>query len=291
MTVRPVEHDRYRDAVLAELAARAPAFAGRDPALSVYFGGGTPGLWSPAAVGAVIDGIAHPRPGGRRRGDGGVQPRGRRGPPPRRPAGGGRQPHQPGHPVLRRRDAGLPGRRHDAATNRQAAAAVHAAGFTPEPRSHAWQPGSAGAEAAVADVRRRRRWDRPALSAYQLTVEAGTPFQARAARRGPAGPRGAARRGLRGRARGGAQGGAALWISDFARPGHEAVHNSLYWTFGGVPGPGSRRPWLSPPARWHRRAMGRTRGRWRPGSRAPRPGDQPKASGRWTPTPSPKIAS
>lgn len=44
VTVRPIEHERYAEAVVAELAVRAPAFADHDPALSVYFGGGTPGL-------------------------------------------------------------------------------------------------------------------------------------------------------------------------------------------------------------------------------------------------------
>ena len=53
---RDVPHEGYRDAVLAELRARAEDFAGRPAAVSLYFGGGTPGLWPAACVGAVIDG-------------------------------------------------------------------------------------------------------------------------------------------------------------------------------------------------------------------------------------------
>ncbi|HVV86118.1 MAG TPA: coproporphyrinogen-III oxidase family protein, partial [Kofleriaceae bacterium] len=46
-------HAGYRDRVLAELAAQSPRFAGR-ALRSIYVGGGTPSLWDPAALGAVI---------------------------------------------------------------------------------------------------------------------------------------------------------------------------------------------------------------------------------------------
>lgn len=49
---------RYRDAVLAELAVRARDYEGRPPAVSLYFGGGTPALWAPADLAAVIDAVA-----------------------------------------------------------------------------------------------------------------------------------------------------------------------------------------------------------------------------------------
>jgi oxygen-independent coproporphyrinogen III oxidase len=57
---REIPHDAYADAVLAELKARAPWFAGPGgPRLvSIYFGGGTPGLWRPDALGRVLAGIA-----------------------------------------------------------------------------------------------------------------------------------------------------------------------------------------------------------------------------------------
>ena len=53
----PIPHDQYAAAVVAELAARAGWFSGqRAPGLqSIYFGGGTPGLWRPEAIGRVIE--------------------------------------------------------------------------------------------------------------------------------------------------------------------------------------------------------------------------------------------
>ncbi len=49
-------HDAYADAVLAEIEARAPDYAGRR-LRSIYFGGGTPGLWRADRVAAVVAGI------------------------------------------------------------------------------------------------------------------------------------------------------------------------------------------------------------------------------------------
>ncbi|HEY3353650.1 MAG TPA: radical SAM protein, partial [Polyangia bacterium] len=46
-------HEAYAAAVLGELAARAPELAGRR-LRSIYFGGGTPGLWRVAHVAAVV---------------------------------------------------------------------------------------------------------------------------------------------------------------------------------------------------------------------------------------------
>lgn len=55
-----IPHQRYLDAVLAELAERAHEVAGRR-LVSIYFGGGTPSLWEPAclaaAVRAVVDAL------------------------------------------------------------------------------------------------------------------------------------------------------------------------------------------------------------------------------------------
>ena len=48
-----IPQERYTSAVLRELRARAPEFAGRR-AVSVYFGGGTPSLWDPACVDGVL---------------------------------------------------------------------------------------------------------------------------------------------------------------------------------------------------------------------------------------------
>jgi oxygen-independent coproporphyrinogen-3 oxidase len=51
-----IPHHAYADAVIAELGTRAKDFA-RLPLVSIYFGGGTPGLWRPDALARVIDEI------------------------------------------------------------------------------------------------------------------------------------------------------------------------------------------------------------------------------------------
>ncbi|HEY2901778.1 MAG TPA: radical SAM protein, partial [Polyangia bacterium] len=49
-----IPHDAYADAVVAEIAARRDWFAGAAALVSIYFGGGTPGLWRPSALGRVV---------------------------------------------------------------------------------------------------------------------------------------------------------------------------------------------------------------------------------------------
>src|SRR5262249_14071766 len=49
-----IPHDAYADAVVAELGARRAWFDGAAPPSTIYFGGGTPGLWRPDALGRVI---------------------------------------------------------------------------------------------------------------------------------------------------------------------------------------------------------------------------------------------
>jgi len=56
VVTRSIPHEAYRDAVLRELQDRAAALEGRS-VRTLYFGGGTPGLWDPAAIGAVVDAV------------------------------------------------------------------------------------------------------------------------------------------------------------------------------------------------------------------------------------------
>lgn len=51
-----IPQERYTDAVLRELRSRAAQFEGREAA-SIYFGGGTPSLWDPPQVGRVLQAI------------------------------------------------------------------------------------------------------------------------------------------------------------------------------------------------------------------------------------------
>lgn len=48
-----IPQERYTEAVLRELRVRAPGFGGRE-AISVYFGGGTPSLWDPPLFARVL---------------------------------------------------------------------------------------------------------------------------------------------------------------------------------------------------------------------------------------------
>lgn len=57
-----VPSDAYADSVLRELDARIPGLTGHRLA-SVFFGGGTPSLWAPEALGRVLAGIKEAIPG------------------------------------------------------------------------------------------------------------------------------------------------------------------------------------------------------------------------------------
>ena len=52
-----IPHEQYLQAILGELAERAAEVAGRD-LVSIYFGGGTPSLWAPACLARVIEAVA-----------------------------------------------------------------------------------------------------------------------------------------------------------------------------------------------------------------------------------------
>jgi oxygen-independent coproporphyrinogen-3 oxidase len=56
VSTRRPEQGRYTRAVLRELDLRAPAFEGLECA-SLYIGGGTPSLWEPAGIAAIVGGI------------------------------------------------------------------------------------------------------------------------------------------------------------------------------------------------------------------------------------------
>jgi len=56
VTTEPVPQARYAGAVLAELQARAPAFAGL-ACRTLYLGGGTPSLWDPEQVARVVEAV------------------------------------------------------------------------------------------------------------------------------------------------------------------------------------------------------------------------------------------
>lgn len=57
---RQIPHERYAEAVIRELEAKASWFQAADagPLVSLYFGGGTPALWAPEAIARVVRAVA-----------------------------------------------------------------------------------------------------------------------------------------------------------------------------------------------------------------------------------------
>ncbi|MBN2573184.1 MAG: radical SAM family heme chaperone HemW [Deltaproteobacteria bacterium] len=234
---RDIPHEAYADAVLAELAARAPDYLGKNgPRLaSVYFGGGTPGLWRPAALGRVLEGVRQRFRGGpdlevtveanpgdlplatlldlRRRGANRLS--------------FGAQAFQ--DRLLRRL-----GRRHGSAAIAASLAAARRAGFAnlcadlmfglPGQSMPDWR----ASLAALSDLRPEH------ITAYALTVEAGTRFGAleRAGRLRRPGDGEVADMYATCHETLIAAGYEHYEISSYSLPGRRSTHNSLYWTMG-----------------------------------------------------------
>jgi oxygen-independent coproporphyrinogen-3 oxidase len=228
-----IDEARFRDALRRELAHEA-ARIGRRPLASIFFGGGTPSLMSPATVAALIEDAralfdatpdieitleANPtsvetarlagfRDAGVNRASLGVQ-------------------------SLEEEALRFLGRRHDAA---QAIAALEAArAIFPRLSFDLIYARPGQAESAWrAELRRALALAADHLSLYQLTIEPGTRFATLQARGDFALPEGddaallyhataeeAARFGL-----------LPYEVSNYARPGAESRHNLAYWRYG-----------------------------------------------------------
>ena len=229
-----IPHDAYADAVVVELAARARWFEGAGPLVSIYFGGGTPGLWRPEALGRVIAAA---------RGTFGASPDADSEitvevNPGETDAGHLRALHGEG---VNRLSIGLQaledrllvalGRNHDAAAGPAAVAAARAAGFddvsidlifgVPGQSLDDWRR-AVDAALALAPTH---------VSAYALTIERGTVFGARDRAGQLPRPDDEAVAAMFEHARSAfAAGGLAPYeVSSYARPGRRARHNQLYW--------------------------------------------------------------
>jgi oxygen-independent coproporphyrinogen-3 oxidase len=224
--------DRYRDAVLAELAARAEDYAGRPAAVSLYFGGGTPALWAPRAIGAIIEAVSarlgltagaeitvEANPGeldaarmvalravGVNRLSLGTQ--------------------SFDAEVLRRL-----GRRNTPDDNRRCVDAARAAGFENLSLDLIQAVAGQSVEDALADVAAVLALGPEHVSTYELTIHPQTPFGARAARGEVLTADEDAQVAVYEATRSALRAGGVLpyEISNAARPGREAVHNGLYW--------------------------------------------------------------
>ena len=229
-------HEAYRDAVLGELDDRAGGFAGRR-LVSIYLGGGTPSLWDPGAIAAVLAAAAD-RFGARLDDlEVTIEANPADCTPARmaawRAAGIGRV--SIGVQSLEPTELVVLGRDHRMGDGPGAVAAALAAGFrsvsadlilgAPVAGDHAGAPRSVTALAAGGA---------PHLSVYELTIEPRTRF-GELAKRGDLVPLDeeiladlyvATHHALE------AAGFEHYEVSSYARPGHRAVHNGLYWRGG-----------------------------------------------------------
>jgi oxygen-independent coproporphyrinogen-3 oxidase len=239
-----IPHDRYADAVIAEIESRRSWYDGAGPLASIYFGGGTPGLWRPDALARVL---------GAARGAFGAPPL---------DAVEITVEVNPGEVdearlrALRARGVnrlsigvqafedrllrGL-GRNHDAAAGPACVRAARAAGFdnlsidlmfgVPEQSFDDWRRAVDTAIGLGPDH----------VSAYALTVERGTAFGSLARAGRLARPDDEAVAAMFEHARG-AFAGAGLVpyeISSYAKPDRQSRHNRLYWSLSPYLGAGA----------------------------------------------------
>ena len=241
-----IPHDPYADAVVAEIAARRGWYDGAGPLVSIYFGGGTPGLWRPDALARVIAAA--------RAAFGADEPAALEITVEVNP-GESDEAHLRalrGHGVNRlsigtqafddRLLRGLGrGRNHDAAAGPACVSAARAAGFdnmsidlmfgVPGQSLDDWRRAVDRAVALAPDH----------VSAYALTVERGTAFGSLARAGRLARPDDEAVAAMFEHARGAfaAAGIIPYEVSSYARPDRQSRHNRLYWSLGPYLGVGA----------------------------------------------------
>ena len=278
---------RYVDALLAELALRRERFADRRVA-SIYLGGGTPSLLEPDSVGRILaslrDALREPgQPADSADPANPAHPMSPINPPvnpPTNPAGRAAEASSLQEVTLEVNPSSLErerlpafraagvnrlsigiqsfddevlrrlGRAHKSSEARRTLAAARQAGFQNISLDLIFGAPGASPPQLERDLDEALDFAPDHLSAYQLTVEAGTPF-ALADRRGQLGlPDQDASAELLERleARLGEAGLARYEISSYARPGFESSHNQRYWRRRPVLGLGMG-AWSSEPAR------------------------------------------
>jgi putative oxygen-independent coproporphyrinogen III oxidase len=228
---------RYVDALLADLDAQTPAVAGRH-LVSIFLGGGTPSLFSPAAIARVIE---HARgtlgfvpdievtleanPGTIERGRFAEY------------RGAGVTRVSLGAQSFDATQLRTLGRIHSADETRRAAEELHAAGLENFNLDLMYALPGQTAEDALADVRAALALEPAHLSQYHLTIEPGTVFAAAP----PVQPADEVVEemldsSLRALA---AADFEQYEVSGYARPDRRCVHNLNYWTFGDYLGIGA----------------------------------------------------
>jgi putative oxygen-independent coproporphyrinogen III oxidase len=228
---------RYVDALLRDLDAQLPEVEAR-PLTSIFLGGGTPSLFSPAAIGRLIE---HARaqlgfdgsieitmeanPGTIERGKFAEY----------RAAGVTRV--SLGAQSFDARQLKLLGRIHSADETRRAAEELHAAGLDNFNLDLMYALPGQTVEEAQADVRAALELNPTHLSQYHLTIEPGTLFAAAP----PVQPaeeivEDMLDQSLRTLVEAGFE---QYEVSGYARPGARCVHNLNYWQFGDYLGIGA----------------------------------------------------
>jgi oxygen-independent coproporphyrinogen-3 oxidase len=229
---------RYIDTLVRDLDAQLPAVAGR-PIVSIFLGGGTPSLFSPAAIGRLIEhvgssaGFAVPGIEVTLEANPGTIERGRFAD--YKAAGVTRV--SLGAQSFDARQLALLGRIHSADETRRAAGELHAAGLSNFNLDLMYAlPGQTAAE-AEADLRAALALDPAHLSQYHLTIEPGTLFAA-APPTQPADDvvEDMLARSLRALESAGFE---QYEVSGYARPDARCAHNLNYWTFGDYLGIGA----------------------------------------------------
>ena len=232
VAVRPtIPHDAYADAVVAEMEARAADFAGL-PLVSLYFGGGTPGLWRADALGRVAEQIRRRFAGTPKEITVEANPGDLAQPHLRELRGLGVNRVSFGAQAFQDDLLRRIGRKHSAAAIPAAFEAARRAGFDnvcadlmfglPGQSMDDWRA-SLAALCALGPEH---------ITAYALTVETNTRFGAldRTGRLGRPEDEAVAAMYSLGHHTLTAAGYEHYEISSYARPGRRAIHNSLYWT-------------------------------------------------------------
>ena len=231
------EERRYVEALAHDLEAQAADVSGRE-VVSVFFGGGTPSLFSPEAIGRVID-VARrhltlaadvevtmeANPGAIERGKFGEY----------RAAGLTRV--SLGAQSFDPRRLEVLGRIHSPDETRRAAEELHAAGLDNFNLDLMYALPGQDPEGAVRDVNEALALEPAHLSHYQLTIEAGTVF----AGKPPTLPDDDVAAGMLTDClqRLTAAGFEQYEVSAYARPGRRCRHNLNYWSFGDYLGVGA----------------------------------------------------
>ena len=228
-----LQEDDYLAALLADWRADCERF-GVSRAQTVYFGGGTPSLFSPSTLGALLDEIPGDADEVTMEANPAAVEHGRFGA--YRRAGVtrislGAQSFDAAQ--LRRL-----GRIHAASDTRAAAVEIAAAGFASFNIDLMYGLPEQSVTQALGDLEEAIRLQPPHLSWYQLTIEAKTEFARQPPRGLPDADQAAAMEeaGIELLARHGYR---RYEVSAFARPGHECQHNLNYWTFGDYLGIGA----------------------------------------------------